>query len=220
MSVKLPNGAKVSIAALGAAIAVTAISNAAQAVVSAAANGLAENDIVLMSSGWSPLNDRAFRAVDVEATEFTLEKVDSTSVAKYPAGASAGSFRKAAANDWTQITQVLDTASAGGDPQFWNYSFLEDASGDEKQMPTGTSPVTFTFTLADDADLPHYDVLLAAAEAKQVEVIKVELVNGDFMLWPCYIGFTGVPTMTKNQGMANTLTLSLAGRPTRYKRAA
>ena len=61
---------------LGAAIPVTAISNASPAVITAAAHGLAQGAPFLLKSGWEDLNDSVLQAGVVATNTITLVAAD------------------------------------------------------------------------------------------------------------------------------------------------
>lgn len=214
MSVSLPNGAVFSLATtLGAAVAVTALSNAAQAVATAAGHTLADGDIVEVVSGWPALNGRVARVIDSAADSFSLEGIDTTNVTKFPTGAGIGSVRKVLS--WTPITQVIEASMSGGEQQFYNYQFLED-TGDERQMPTIRSARSATLQVADDDTLPHYAVLDAADAERKPRAIWVQLPSKARTYYRAYVSFNKVPSLTKNQAMALSVALSIDGEPTRY----
>lgn len=215
MSVSLPNGSTVSIAATYAAVkAVTGISNASPAIATAVAHGFLAGDIVEIASGWSDLAGRAARVkAPIAADTFALDGFDTTSQQRYPTGGGVGSARKVLT--WQPITQVLDAAMTGGEQQFYTYSFLEDV-GDERQLPTNRSARTLTLTIADDPTLPQYQVLKAANDARTPVIVRFALANGSAIYFSAYVSFSEMPTLTKNEAMAQVVTLSLAGAPTRY----
>ncbi|WP_416046678.1 phage tail protein [Cupriavidus basilensis] len=214
MAVRLPNGAIFSIASvMAASIAVTGISNAAPPVASAAGHTLLDGDIIRVVSGWPNLNDRVARVDSKAAGTFELEGFDTTDLKRYPAGAGAGNVVKA--SSWVAITQVLESNASGGEQQFYNYSFLED-TGDERQIPTTRSARSMSLTLADDDTLPHYAVLSKADADREPRVIRLQFPNGTVLYFLAYVSFSKVPSTTKNQAMALSVTLSLVGEPSRY----
>lgn len=100
ISVRIPNGATFKIAAtLSLAKPFTAINNAKPALLTAAAHGLNDGDVIVIDSAWAKLNGRPARVIDSEAGEFATEGVDITSVKSYPAGSGAGKVRSA--SGWT-----------------------------------------------------------------------------------------------------------------------
>lgn len=214
MSVKLPNGAIFSIASTyAAAVVTTAVSNADPAVVTATAHGAADGDIVEMVSGWTALDGRVARALDTDVDTLALEGINTSDINRFPAGTGTGQLRRVI--DWMQISQVLETATQGGEQQFYNYSFLED-TGDERQIPTNRSARSITLTIADDDTLPQYAVLKAANDDRLPRVIRFRLPGGSTIYFRAYVSFSEMPTTTKNEAMAQQITLSLTGAPTRY----
>lgn len=214
MSVKLPNGAIFSIAsAMGLAKNVTALSNENPAKATSVAHGLANGDILEVTSGWSKLDGRVARLAGATADSLNLEGFDTTNTDAYPPGSGVGSVRKVLT--WQEIRQVMGATSQGGEQQYATFSFLED-TGDDRQIPTTRSARSITLTIADDPSLPQYAILKAADEDRQPRVIRFRLPNGDSIYFSAYVSMSDMPTTVKNEVMALTVTLSLSGKPTRY----
>ncbi|WP_405126763.1 phage tail protein [Ralstonia pseudosolanacearum] len=214
MTVRLPNGTTFEVAAsYGPAKAFTAIANTKPAKATSVAHGFAKGTVLEISSGWARLDGRVARADAVTADAFALEGIDTTNADVYPAGTGIGSVQPVLT--WQQITQVLQSAASGGDQQFYGYSFLEDTS-DERQIPTIRSARSYTLTIADDPTLAHYALLEAADEDRKPRAVKMKLPGGSPIYFRAYIAFSKVPTTTKNEAMATTVTLSLTGEVTRY----
>ncbi|MBA1301360.1 phage tail protein [Pseudomonas carnis] len=213
MGFRLPNGATLQIASTyGPAIPVTALSNANPAVASAAAHGLTDGDIIAVTSGWTRLNDRAARVANSLTGTFALENVNTTNLQPYPAGSGLGSVREA--TGFVEISQITDTNTSGGDQQFTTFGFLAD--DDDRQLPTTKNPISMSFTVADDPDLPYVAVVEAADEDKQARVLRLNLPGGSSILYNAYVSITSTPTLARNNVMSRVITLSLAGRSTRY----
>ena len=211
MSVKLPNGAIVSIASeRGEAINFTAITNANPAVVTATGHGLSKGDIVSVTSGWNRINDKVVRVGEVTDDTFELDGIDTTDTSAYPAGSGTGSAKKV--SEWTQIQQITNVETSGGEMQFATYSFLENDY--ESQIPTQSSAQSLT--IADDASLPGYKVLKEASEKRVAVPIRITLPDGSVILYNGYVSFNETPTMTKGEIMAVSATISLLTRPVRY----
>lgn len=217
MAFKLPNGAIMEIASVfSAAVLATAISNANPAVVSAVAHTLEDGDIIVVTSGWTRLNDRTAR-VDAALTDsFALEGINTTKTNVYTPGAGVGSVR--AVSGWAQIAQITEVATSGGDQQFTTFGFLED--DDDRQLPTTKSPISMTITVADDPLLPYVPICEAADEDKEARVVRLKLPNGSEIYYNAYVSITSTPSLSRNNIMTRTITLSLASRPTRYQAAA
>jgi len=216
MAFRLPNGSSVDFEATSApAVTVTAISNATEAVVSAPDHELVAGDIVILTTGWVKLTDRAFRVKSVVVdTSFVLEKVNTTDTARFPAGTSAGTVRKVLT--WVNIPQITEVASSGGETQFYTFGFLSE--DDDRQLPTTRSPSTLTLTIADDPDQPFVPVVEEADEAREPRVQRLNLVNGDIILYYSIASLSPTPSLTRNSLMVRTLTLAQQGRISRYNK--
>lgn len=213
MSAFLPDGATVALAtAYGSAKSVTAITNANPGVITAAAHGMANGAFYELKSGWQKVNDRVFKAANVATNAVDLTGIDTTDTVRFPAGSGTGSLREITA--FTQISQILEFTTNGGDQQFANFSFLEEDY--ERQLPTITSAQSIQIGIADDPTLAGYIALKAAGEARAIRALKVTLPNNSVIMYNGYVSFNETPTLTKGSVMQVTATISLQGRPTRY----
>jgi len=213
MAVSLPNGVVLALAtAYASSQVVSAVSSASEAVATATGHTLVNGDLVEFTSGWSKANGRIFRVKAVAANAFTLEGLDTSSANLFPAGSGAGSVRKI--TGWTQISQVLESTSQGGEQQFANYSFLENDF--QSQIPTETSAQSISVSIADDPALPGYQALRAANGTKVAVGLRATLPSGSMILYSAYVGFDETPSMTKGQVMACKASFSLVNRPVRY----
>lgn len=213
MSVKLPNGSTVAIAATyGAARTVTAITNANPGVASSTAHGFTNGDYVEVTSGWSKLTDRIVRVAGAVADAFNLEGINTTSTSLYPTGGGTGTAREITA--WTQLAQITNSSSEGGEQQFLTYQFLESDS--EKRIPTTKSAAGITFTIADDPALPGYILAKEANDDRLPRAILLTLSSGEKILYNAYVSLSIIPSLTVNELMTSEVTLSLLGDPVRY----
>jgi len=215
MAARLPNGSTVDfVKTYGDDITVTSISNAKPAVATAAAHGLVKGDIVVLTSGWLKLSGRGFRVGEVTVGTFELEGVDTTNTASYPVGVSAGTVKKA--EEWVAISQITEVASSGGEQQFYQYGYLEE--DEDRQIPTTKSPSTLTLTVADDPSQLYVTVDEEADELKEERLQRLNLVNGDIILYNSIASITNTPTLNRNQIMVRTITLAQQGRVSRYRK--
>jgi hypothetical protein len=134
MAVSVPNGSLIHIASGYAASKVmSALTNANPAVATLeASHGVAVGDYIEVTSGWSRLTNKILRASAVATNDVTLEGLNAISTSIYPAGGGVGSVREI--TGWTQLQQVLNSSSSGGEQQFLEYQFLE--SDAQKRIPT------------------------------------------------------------------------------------
>lgn len=215
MAYRLPNGSTIDVAATYTDKKEITISNANPAVVTSTAHGLNDNDIILIEGlGWTKLNNRTFRINEVDANTFELENVDTTDITRYPTGAGTGSCKGVLT--FLQIPQVLTVEYSGGEQQFYTFQFLED--DDERQLPTNKSASSMTINVADDPDQPFVKVLEGYDESREIQVFRLNLVNGDSILYPAVPSITATPTLNVNSLMERVITLAMQGRISRYNK--
>ncbi|CAN7477230.1 phage tail protein [Acidovorax sp. LjRoot118] len=213
MAVSLPDGATIAIATTyGSVKTVTAVTNANPGVITSAAHGLLNGAFYELKSGWQKISDRVFKAANVATNALDVTGIDTTDTNRFAAGTGVGSLREITA--WTQIPQILEFTTSGGDQQFANFSFLEEDY--ERQLPTVTSAQSIQIGIGDDPSLPGYQALKAAGEARAIRALKVTLPNGAVLLYNGFVSFNETPTLTKGSVMQVRATISLQGRPTRY----
>ncbi|WP_454833312.1 phage tail protein [Pseudomonas veronii] len=213
MGYKIPNGGTFQHAATyAAALAFTAISNAAEAVATVVGGTLAAGDIVLLSSGWSKLDNKVVRVKVATATSITLEAIDTTDTQIFPAGNGAGTMKKVLT--WVQIPQVNDLAFSGGEQNYLDVVFLENDQG--KQIPTDKSAASMVLTIADDPAQPFNTVLMAADAGKQVQAARLNLPGNDTLFYGAYTSFSKQPAVSRNNLLTRTVNLALQAEPTRY----
>ncbi len=214
MSVSLPNGSTVYIASgYGAAKTMSALTNANPGVATLeASHGVIVGDYIEVTSGWSRLTDKIVRASVVSTNDVSLEGQNTTSTTIYPAGTGTGTVREI--SGWTQMTQILESSSSGGEQQFLEYQFLEADA--QKRIPTFKSASGITFSVADDPDLAGYILASTANDDRAQRAVKIVLADGSILLYNAYISLNKTPSLTVNQLMAVQVTLSLLNEPVRY----
>lgn len=213
ISVRLPNGVVLALAtAYGSDLTVSAVTNANPAVCTSTAHGLSNGDFVVFTSGWARANGRVFRVSGVSANAFSLEGFDTSSTTNFPAGSGTGTVKKV--TTWTQITQILDVQSSGGELQYTTYSFLEQDF--ETQIATQASAQSLAITIADDPSLSGYSAMKTAGEARAERALKATMPDSSLILYNGTVGFNETPSMSKGNVMAVNGSFSLANRPVRY----
>lgn len=214
MTVRVANGSQLHIAnGYGAAIAVTAITNATTAVASATGHGLLTGDYAEVTAGWSRLNNKTVRIGAVTANTFELEGVDTTLTSIYATGSGVpASVRKISA--WQQIIQVIRTGSDGGEQQYATYQLLEGDS--ENRIPTIKSAQGLSFGIADDPTLAGFILASAANDDRLQRSLRISLPGGSKILYTAFVSVNKVPSMNQNEVMACDMSLSLQAEVQRY----
>lgn len=213
MSLRLPDGAILLIAtAYEAAKNMAAVSNADPAVATVAANGYSNGDLLEFISGWNELNGTVRRVADVAAGAFDIDGLDTTNVAKFPAGAGAGTVRKI--TTFQQIQQVVGMTTSGGEQQYATVKLLEENF--ERQLPTFFSAQSLEMQVADDPTLPGYIEAKKASDAGTPRAVKLQLKDGSFLMYVGIVALNETPSLNSGEVMQVTLTVALQGRPVRY----
>ena len=213
MSISLPNGALVAIASgYGSVLSVTALTNANPAVATSVAHGLTDGDIIEVTSGWSRLTKKIVKVDQLTVDTFLMMGIDSSLTSIYPAASGVGSVRKI--TGWTQLSQILDSSSSGGEQQFLEYQLLETDA--QKRIPTFKSAAGLTFSIADDPTLAGYILASTANDDRLPRAVRITLPNGSVIYYNAYISLNKTPSLTVNQIMACQATLSLLAEPVRY----
>lgn len=210
--IALPNGATLQIAAtFGPDTPITGISNANPALASAA-NDLEDGAVVLLQSGWGKLDGRASRVDGATADAFALESISTLNETFYTPGSGAGSFMEVLT--WVEITKITGVTTSGGEQQFTIVGYL--AEDDDRQFPTNRNPMSMAITVEDQPTALYVPVVEGYSDDKIQTVMRLNLPNGDKIIYPGYVSITETPTLERNTLMTRTVTFSLSGRSTRY----
>ncbi len=211
---QLPTGTTYALASVYAAIiAVSAATNATEAVLTTANNTYAIGDYVEYSCAWAKANKRVFRVKAAGATSVTLEGFDTTLTTAFPVGGGVGSLRKI--SSFVPISGMLTFEVSGGDAKYVTVSPIESAV--DISLPDGYNAQNVAMSIADDPSLPHHAALKAAADVPgTISCVKAALPAGGFILYNGIVSFDESPSMTKGQVMAVKAGLALQGRVVRY----
>lgn len=212
-----PDGSTVHIATgLAAVKNITVITNANPAVCTSAAHGFANGDVIVLSCGWGDLDERVFRIGGVAADTFQLVGVDTRDTKKFPTGqgasSSVGSCRKV--NAFTQIRQIAELTTSGGEQQFGNFSYLEEKT--ERQMPTTRSPRSIQFKIGDDPTMAGYKAAKTASDSAEMFPLRIDLPAGGQIYFNGYASLNEMPSMAKGQLMTVDFNYAVSGEPVRY----
>ena len=204
---QVPTGSTFYIAsAYGSAKTVTIVTNATEAVVTAAAHGFSNGDVVEMTSGWGRLNKRHFEIESVLTDSFVLSGEDTTNTTFYPVGTGIGSVRKA--TTFTQITSVMNPQSSGGDPKTVTYKFVE--SDVEYSINDGFGATSYTMELdADALGSAGYTALKSLTQVQTDTCLKVVTRSGSRVYQPCTVALN--ESIRMQDGQINRVTCAFNG---------
>jgi len=217
MSVSLPNGALVAIASgYGAVKTMSDVSNADPGVATLeSSHDIITGDIMEVTSTWSRLTGKIVKAglpTGSPANDVPLVGIDTTLTTIYPAGGGAGSIREI--TGWTQLSQILESTSNGGEQQFLTYQFLEADA--QMRIPTFKNAAGLSFKIADDPDLAGYILAAVANDDRLPRAVSITLPDSSVLYYNAYISLNKTPSLSINELMAVEVTLSLLAEPVRY----
>lgn len=197
----------------GAAKTMSAVTNANPAVATLeASHAVVVNDIIEMSSGWPDLDDKILRASVVNVNDVTLEGFNSTNLSSYPIGSGVGTVREITA--WTNLAQVLTIAVEGGDPQYFDYQFLNELR--KRRIPLAKAPINLTFELADDITLTQQASIKAIDLAGVPVAMRLTLPNGTKIFLNGFWSMADMPKLQTGQINSRTIGFALTSLPTEY----
>lgn len=202
----VPNGTTIALAtAYGAAIVMSAISNAAPAEATlAAGHGTVVGDYLELTSGWPGIDGAISKISAVDTNDVTLAGINTDSAA-YPVGQGAGSVRKV--STWQPVRHVMTPQMGGGDQQYLTYQFLEDLK--QRQQKTFKNPFTFTFMVAEGDAVARAALQAADADAGS-RALRLMLPNGiGEILLNGQVSFNSMPALTVNELLANAVSVAV-----------
>lgn len=215
MAYEVSTGTRFAIStSFGAAVPVTAISNANPVVISAAGHSLLVKDPFLLKTGWEDMNDTILRVGSQTASAITLEGEDTTDVISFPTGSSAGSLMPI--TGWTELQQVTELSSTGGEQQYAEISPLSQKYG--VKIPTNRSAMSWELTFGWDTDMPGYKAAVAASRANRLVAIRMALPNGGSISYAYgYISVAETPNIASNAITTGRMTLAMQRPMKTYK---
>lgn len=198
MAFHLPNGATVYVAnEFGAAITVSSVSNATNAVLTLSGGTVNEGDIVLVNSSWSALDNLVAKVIAASGSTATLGGVN-TSNTKLFAGTGSGTVKVVDPDSWVQIPQITEVAASGGEQNYYQFQFLEDDT--QRSLPTYKSARNQTYTIAHDSDQAFYAVLKDADAAGDTLPMYMYVPKAkETRYWSAVPSFNGEPNPIVNQ---------------------
>lgn len=198
MGFALPNGSSVYVQkSKDTELAFEIISNAKDAVVTLKTDhGLVAGDEVIITSGWSKINNAVAKVIKVNNMDVTLGNINTNDTKSFPEGEGKGTLSKITA--WERLPQVKEVATEGGEQQFTQIQFLDDDA--ERQLPTIKSAKSKSFTIAHDSSLPIYALLEELDRTNDVVAMKMYVPKAKETRYDAVrISFDPTPTSTINE---------------------
>lgn len=209
------NGAKYAFSTIaGAAVNITAISNAIEAVV-AGASAPDDGSIVLLRSNWPDLNDQATYTKGKAGNNFTLSHIDTTDVSLFqPTEELPASYQ--VLSGFTNISQIRDIQQSGGDTNQFTWGYIDRTSPRQMSKPTDQNPLILTFTMDYDPSMAWDAALEKVSNARQMVCMRERLPTGDVLLYTGYISYQKSPTRVRNENMTVSAVMSINSEVLRF----
>lgn len=216
MSFALPNGSRLYIASgYETAKNVSAVTNASPGVATSTAHGYTEGDVIEATLGWSDMQGRVLKVGTADTNTFGLAGIDTTDTDDYPTAGGVGTVKKV--SGWTEITQILNSSSEGGEPTYATGKPLD--TGREFRLPTGNSAEGLNLELGDDDTLPWFSALTVASKRRTPYAFRLRLSSGAEIYYNMIVHFNATPTLTVDNVMVVRASLSFQAPLTRYSAA-
>lgn len=215
MAISISTGATVAIASTyGAAVNMTAISNANPAVATlAAAHGVVVGDFIeVITSGWGRIQGRLFRVSAVATNDVTLEGLNTTSTTIYPAAGGTGTVRRITA--WTNLSQLQSIAISGGDQQYADITAIDDLI--QKQIPTTRNPYTVAMTAFFDPALAWWTAVRNAQAGGAPVGFRIVLPSGNRTVCNGYWTLAEVPNVARDAPVTHAIDVAFSVDATPY----
>jgi len=211
---RVPTGSTNWIATtIAAAKTTTIVTNASEAVVTSAAHGYSNGDVVIVGSGWGRLHNRAFRIKSITTDTFVLEGADTANTTLFSPGTGIGNVRKVTA--FTQITTVMAPSSSGGEPKTVSYKFQEDEN--EYTLNDGFSPVQRSINLdADSIGTAGYTALKTFTDSGADTVWRTNAKSGAVSYLVATVALNEEEIISEGQIVQVKCAVSGRSRSTRY----
>lgn len=193
--------------ALGAVITATAISKAAEGIVTAT-NTLTNGDYVVSVNiqGMRQLDDRVFRVKSVSGSAFTLEGEDTTLFDTF----TSGTFQKITFG--TSITTATSISSSGGGFDFLDTTTIHNTA--KTQMPGLPAAATFEFDNIWDVSDAGLKAMKVASDAQAKRAFLFTFGSGgQVMGFNGYVGASMLPGGSAQQLVTTKTTITMNGTP-------
>jgi len=197
--------------AIGAAIAISAITKATEGVVTTgAAHGLSNGDyVVLTVQGMRQVDDRVFRIKAASGSTLTLEGEDTTNFDTF----SSGSLQKVTFG--TSITTATSISSSGGDFDMIDTTTIHQ--GARSQMPGLPSAASFSFDNIWDVSDAGLKAMKSASDAQGKRAFMFTFgAGGQILVFNGYVGASLLPGGSAQQLVTTKTTITMNGTPTTY----
>lgn len=213
---ELPNGSKVFIGALGAAVALSAIENGIDPDATLASiTGLTAGKILLINNGWTSTNNKLFKLGTPGSGIVPLLGVDTTSAVLNAPASAVGTARPV--DTWTEIIDLSEWSVSNGQQNYRDRRPL--AALQATKLPTFRDASTGSFKILNDTSAAHYLAIKAASDAVTPAPLKILTPGGKERYAMAYFSLSDFEGMDMDMEMMFDVSLAFLTTPTRYQPA-
>ena len=178
--------------AIAAAKTISAITKAAPGVITSAAHGYANGDVVLLEvQGMVELNGNLYKIVNVATDTFQVAGIDGATGIDTTLFSTFTSGTAKKVTLGTSITGVQEFNFAGGDIKTVDTTTVNDVV--DTQIVVGASAQSADMTMQWDPAAAAQQAMLAAFRTRANKGFKVMWPDGAFVLFYGTVGYTGAP---------------------------
>lgn len=211
---ELPNGTKVFIGTLGAAVGLSAIENGVDPDATLASiAGLAAGSILLISNGWDSTDKRLLKIGTPGSGVVPLLGIDTTDTVLNAPASAVGTVRPVSA--WTEIIDLSDWSVSNGQQNYRDRRPLAALQG--IKLPTFRDGDTGGFKILNDTNSAHYRAIKAAHPAAGPAPLKLLMPSGKERFAMAYFSISAFESITQDMEMTFDVALSFLTEPTRYQ---
>lgn len=195
--------------AIAADVTITAITKAAEGVVTATNTYTSGDYVYLKVQGMFQLDGRVARIKTVSGTGFTLEGIDTQAFDTFTSGTCAKLTLG------TSITTATSLSSSGGDFDFIDTTTIHGNA--KTQMPGLPNPSTYTFENIWDVSDVGLLAMKTAADAQGIRAFKFTFgTGGQIMVFAGYVGASLLPGGSAQDKVTTSTVITMNGAPTYY----
>lgn len=178
--------------AIASPVTITGITKANPGVVTAAAHGYSDGDVILVEcEGMIELNDCLFVVMNKTTDTFQLENpagtagIDTTNYNTF----TSGTAKKLTLG--ITLSGVQDFSPQGGDITFQDITTVHDKT--KKQIVNGANPMSYNLTMQWDPADTAQAAMIAAYKTGANKGFKITWPSGRFVMFYGTVGYTGMP---------------------------
>ena len=199
--------------ARAAARTITAITKAAEGVVTSAAHGYTNGDYVFLEvlQGMYQLNGRIARVKGVTTDTFILEGIDTTSFETFVSGQGTASKLTFGTN----ITTALTVSGNGGSSEFIDITTIHDSV--RRQMPGVAAAPSYEFEHIWDPSDSGLQAMKLASDAQSPRAFRFQWGTGGVIaVFGGYVSASLLPAGQALDKVTTQASVTMTGTPTYY----